>query len=163
MIFSADDLRCYVIRDTLCLLEENHSRAAENLLLGTAAQESAMGMHLKARRHLGLYHITPLTHRAVWDRYLVNFPDLASKVRGLASQQTFLQDPHGELLSNLKYATAIAWMIYKRAAKPLPAADDIRGLATHWHKYFHPRPEGDIEAFIYNYRKWVSGANALAA
>lgn len=163
MVFLADVLRCYVIRDTLCLLEENPSRAAENLLLGTAAQESALGMLLKERRQLGLYHITPLAHRAVWDKYLVNFPELASKVRGLASQQAFLQDPHAELLSNLKYATAIAWMIYKRADKPLPAADDIRGLAKYWYKYFHSRPKSDIETFIDNYQKWVPGANALAA
>lgn len=163
MLFSADDLRCYVIRDTLHLLGEPSSAAAENLLLGTAAQESAMGLYMKERRHLGLYHITPLTHRAIWDKYLVHTPDLASKVRGIASQKGFLQNPHGELLTNLKYATAIAWMIYRRTGKPLPAADDLYGLAAFWHRHFHPRPMADIQTFIRNYRRWIMDEECLAA
>jgi len=39
-------------------------------------------------------------------------PDLASRIRGLASQRAFLEDPHSELATNLCYATAIAWVMY---------------------------------------------------
>ncbi len=162
MIFATDDLRCHVVRETLLLLGEC-SPAAENLLLGTAAQESGMGSNMKAGRRLGLYHITPAAHRSVWDKYLIHSPDMASKVRGIASQKGFLQNPHGELMTNLKYATAIAWMVYKRAGKPLPEADDINGLATFWHRHFHPRPLADINVFINNYHKWITREEALVA
>ena len=57
MIFTANDLRHLVIRDTLNYLND-WSMAAENLLLGTAAQESGLGGWHEGRR-VGLYHITP--------------------------------------------------------------------------------------------------------
>lgn len=46
MIFTADDLRHLVIRDTLNYLDD-WSLAAENLLLGTAAQESGLGVGMQ--------------------------------------------------------------------------------------------------------------------
>lgn len=161
-MFSVDDLRIFVIRDTLNTLGEN-SLAAENLLLGTAAQESQMGINLRENRHLGLYHITPATHRAIWDKYLIHNPDRASKTRGLAGQRSFLKSPHGELVTNLKYATAIAWLVYERTGKALPEADDIEGMARFWHKYFHPRPAVCYEAFVANYHRWVAPEAAIAA
>jgi len=56
----------------------------------------------------GLFHITEKQHLKLWDDHLVKTPDLASKIRGLASQHQFLQTPHQELSINLNYATAIA-------------------------------------------------------
>ena len=56
----------------------------------------------------GLFHIKEEQHSEIWDHYLVKNPDLASTVRGLASQRQFLHTPHTELCTNLNYATAIA-------------------------------------------------------
>ncbi len=145
-MLSAYDLRHLIIRDTLKRLDD-WSPAAENLLLGTAAQESGLGNDLKSGRMLGLCHISPQTHQAVWDKYLVKNPDLASRVRGLASQRSFLSNPHGELVTNLIYATAIAWLIYKRCNQALPAESDVNGLAKFWHRHFHAKAaatEGDF-------------------
>jgi len=166
MIFRADDLRHLVIRDTLKYLGD-WSEAAENLLVGTAIHESGLGFCLKDNRRLGIYHISPSGHRAVWDHYLVHHPELASLVRGLAGQHAFLTDPHGELLSNLKYATAIAWCIYRKAEEPLPEADDIAGLGRFWHRHFHARPSGYPGDFVRNYRDLGStkgrGTGGMAA
>jgi len=151
MIFSADDLRHLVIRETLHYLDD-WSQAAENLLVGTAIQESGLGFCLKEHCRLGIYHISPIAHRTVWDRYLVHHPELASQVRGLAGQHGFLENPDGELLSNLKYATAIAWCIYRKAGRLLPPADDIEGLAQIWQQHFHAKPWGRTGDFVRNYR-----------
>jgi len=151
MIFSADDLRCLVIRETLKYLGE-WSQAAENLLVGTAIQESGLGFSLKENRRLGIFHISANAHRAVWDHHLVHYPELASQVRGLAGQHAFIEDPHGELLTNLKYATAIAWCIYRKAGQPLPEADDIDGLGLFWQQHFHARPSGHASDFVRNYK-----------
>lgn len=151
MIFTADDLRELVIRPTLKYLD-NWNPAMENLLVGTAVQESGLGFSLRQGKMLGLYHISPATHRAVWDRHLVAFPELASRVRGMAGQHSFLEDPHGELLTNLKYATAIAWCVYQRVRQPLPEARDIEGLARFWHRHFRSRPSGRVTEFARNYR-----------
>ncbi len=162
MIFTADDLRHWIIRDTLNYLDD-YSPAAENLLLGTAAQESGLGIRLHHRRRLGIYHLTAATHKAVWDKYLIHFPELASQVRGIAGQHSFLDNPHGELISNLKYATAIAWMVYRRSEKPLPKADDTFGLAGFWHRHFHPGPVASIKHFVRNYRELVESSKLAIA
>ena len=153
MIFTADDLRHLVIRDTLHYLND-WSLAAENLLLGTAAQESGLGGWNKGRR-MGLYHITPAMHRAVWDKYLINNPQLASEVRGMAGQHSFLKAPHGELVTNLKYATAIAWMVYRRSGQKLPEASNLVELGKFWHRHFHPKAEGTVADFVKNYQLLV--------
>jgi hypothetical protein len=156
MIFSAKDLRHHVIRDTLKYLDQ-WTPAAENLLVGTAIQESGLGFAIKEGRHLGLYHITANAHRAVWDHYLIHHPELASRIRGLAGQHSFLEDPHGELITNLKFATAVAWSIYCKSGKSLPEADDIQALARFWHTHFHSKPTGTVNEFVRNYRDLSGG------
>lgn len=167
----ATDLRSLIIRPTLEQLDD-WSPAAENLLLGTAAQESQLGFRLHHGQPQsgqllgqGLYRISPHTHVQVWDEFLITDPELASRLRGLASQQQFLKSPHNELVTNLSYATGVAWMIYKRHKITLPDADDIEALGACWLQYFAKRDAniGDscfhtdisAEKFETNYRKLV--------
>lgn len=60
---------------------------------------------------LGLFQISRRQHREVWEHFLAFEPDLASLIRGLASQHHFLLDPEAELISNFRYNTAIAWAL----------------------------------------------------
>jgi len=129
------ELRKYVIQPTLKQLG-TCSRAAENLLLGTAAIQSELGFHLKNHQGIGVYSIDEETHLDIWDNYLAFDADLASSIRGLASQHEFLKQPHYELATNLSYATAIAWMIYQQNNVQLPHPDDIEGLAKCWVLHF---------------------------
>ncbi len=154
MALHADEVRHLVIHETLKALGD-WSLARETLLLGTAAQESGLGQCLKEGRLAGLYHISPATHRAIWDKYLINEPELASRIRGMASQRGFLEDPHGELISNLKYTTAIAWLIYKRTGKELPENSTLEDLARYWHRHFHAKASGNVEDFVTSYRTLV--------
>ncbi len=154
----ASDLRELIIKPYLQDLGE-YSETAEDLLLGTAAQESLMGSHCYCAqtRGLGLYRITAEKHRELWDTYLVQFPDLASQQRGLASQQQFLKNPHAELISNLTYATGMAWMIYRRCGINFNKPMDISALAQLWASHFDngtncPR---DADAFMQTYRTLV--------
>ena len=109
MGIAASELSQFVIRPTLIYLGR-HSPSAEALLLGIAASQSALGSALHDRRGHGLYRIGELRHQSIWDQFLARDPELASLVRGLASQHAFLSGPHLELTVNLRYATAIAWM-----------------------------------------------------
>lgn len=123
----ASDLRESIIQPCLNVLGQ-YSRDAENLLVGTAMQASSVkNLHCTglSQRGLGIYHITPEKHWEIWDKYLIQFPDLASTVRGFASQKQFFNDPHGELISNLNYATVIAWMIYCAAGVDLTKAPEV--------------------------------------
>ena len=114
MYVTAEHLRDQVIRPTLKYLGK-WTPASESFLLNAAVDAPDLGLFSARNDGLGLFHITASQHRDLWDRYLAFNPDMASRVRGLASQRAFLSDPDGELQTNLSYCTAIAWLLYQRA------------------------------------------------
>ncbi|MDZ5602066.1 hypothetical protein SJI00_04625 [Pseudomonas sp. RP23018S] len=145
MGIAAKELSQYVIRPTLVYLNR-HCASAEALLLGVAASQSALGSALHDRRGHGLYRIDESRHTLLWDHFLARDPDMASLVRGLASQHAFLGGPHLELTVNLRYATAIAWMMIEQHTPTLPAADDVIGQARIWRQIFSPH--GRLRDFL---------------
>jgi hypothetical protein len=154
MGIAANELSQHVIRPTLLYLDR-YSPSAENLLLGVAASQSHLCANLDDDKGHGLYRITEQGHLLLWDKYLAQDPDLASLVRGLASQHAFLAAPHLELTVNLRYATAIAWMLIESALQqqPLPATDDVLGMARLWQSVF--KPNGRIRDFISTWHRFL--------
>ncbi len=114
MYVTAEHLRDQVIRPTLKYLGV-WTPATESLLLDAAVDAPDLGLFSARNEGLGLFHITTAQHRDIWDRYLAFKPEIASRVRGLASQRAFLSDPDSELRTNLSYCTAIAWLLHLRA------------------------------------------------
>lgn len=124
MSLNAVELLVNIITPTLQALEIS-TPDAEQVLLGTAAQASGFNPFASHATGIGLYQISAQQHRSAWDDYLAFRPDLASKVRGLASQHQFLKDPDLELKTNLIYSTAIAWIVFlqsTQAAERSPTA-----------------------------------------
>jgi hypothetical protein len=112
MDISKQELRDQIIHPTLEYLGKA-GVAVENLLVAIVTQKQHTHSGTQHNhKGLGPYGIDTSTHQVVWDKYLAFHPDLASRIRGLASQRAFLEDPHSELVTNLCYATAIAWVIY---------------------------------------------------
>ena len=114
MYVTAEHLREQVIRPTLKYLGA-WTDSAESFLLESVIDAPELGLFSARNDGLGLFHITTAQHRDIWDRYLAFNPDMASRVRGLASQRAFLSDPDSELQTNLSYCTAIAWLLYQRS------------------------------------------------
>lgn len=75
-------------------------------------QENSYRLHTHCAKNYGIFQIDAPSHQRVWDKYLAFNPELASNIRGLASQHAFLKHPHLELTTNLSYATAIAWALH---------------------------------------------------
>ena len=117
MYVTSEHLRDQVIQPTLKYLGVWNA-AAEEFLLSAAVDAPELGLFSARGEGLGIFHITPQQHRDIWDSHLAFNPDLASRVRGLASQRAFLSDPDKELQTNLSYCTAIAWLLYERS-KPV--------------------------------------------
>ena len=159
MGIAARDLRQHVIRPTLLYLQRPSS-TAESLLLGAAACQSALGTALDCGRGHGLYRISDERHQQLWDQHLAHDPELASQVRGLASQHAFLAAPHLELIVNLRYATAIAWMLVESSILVMPAADDLIGMAMIWRQVF--RPDGSPREFIDAWQRHVADLSQVA-
>lgn len=157
------DFRQLVVRPTLQKLGK-WSSSLENLLLGTAAQASGLGQQLKSDQGFGVFQVNPELHQTVWDRYLAFDADLASTVRGLASQREFLCQPHLELATNLSYATAIAWGIYAYSGAEIPAdASNIESLARCWHQHYCQDSSLTARHFISTYQQLVQQEKAIAA
>ena len=159
MGIAASDLCELVIRPTLLYLRRP-SPTAEALLLGAAACQSALGSALDDKLGRGLYRISDERHQHLWDQHLAHDPDLASQVRGLASQHAFLAAPHLELTVNLRYATAIAWMLVESSILVMPAADDLIGMAMVWRQVF--RPDGSPREFLDAWRDHIGGLSRVA-
>jgi hypothetical protein len=131
-----------IIRPTLEYLNA-WSRENELLLAGTAAKETGFSICSLNKdslddSSLGMYGISREKHRHIWDDYLAFQPDLASRIRGLASQHAFLNNPEYELITNLAYSTAIAWLIYTEAGLESGTYNCLQLQARAWRTYFHP-------------------------
>lgn len=140
------NLRYAIIQPTLAYLGIENSQT-ENLLLGTLLTMSRLPVERKVPDAIGPYAICASLHTSIWDDYLAREPDRASLVRGLASQRSFLQNPHAELDFNLAYATAIAWMVYERNLICPSTCRGSRALARIW-RQFYPHRGGRSTDFL---------------
>lgn len=160
MGIAASELRRSVIRPALNYLDR-HTPQAETFLLCVAACQSAFGSALDDASGRGLYRITDTQHGRLWDDYLAADPELASRVRGLASQHAFLAGPHLELTVNLRYATAIAWLLVEAAGNCPASESSALEMAHIWRKVF--QPAGQIPNFIDAWRINALGITQNAA
>ena len=163
MGINPQDFRKYIIRPTLKKLG-NWTPSLENLLLGTAASASQLGMELHSDEGIGVYKIEKAVHHRVWDEFLAFDADLASKVRGFASQREFLANPDMELAINLGYSTAIAWGVYALNKAVIPEDDrDQEALSLCWHQHFCRDQRQQPDHFLKVYAKLIPRENSVAA
>ncbi len=146
--------RLLVVRPVLTCLEL-WSEVAENLLVGTAVQESGL-RHLRQLGNgpaRGLYQIEPATESDIRRNFLPARAGLAARVDTILAAEPSHTE---QLTTNLAYATAIARLIYFRVPEPLPGADDVPGLARYWKRHFNTeKGGGSVSAFILNYKEFV--------
>ncbi len=147
-----DDFRNNVIKPVLAQMGADNL-AAEELLLGTAIQES---LFLKYRVQMGggpavsFYQMEPATHNDIWDNYLKYRDELANKAIAFLSSPN--ADKIKELESNDNYATAMARIHYMRVPAKLPNAGDVVGQANYWKQYYNtPLGKGKPSEYI---EKW---------
>lgn len=144
-----------IIRPVLCDLCL-WSVAAENLLLGTAVQESGLRHLCQLHDHPSreFFQIKPETDAEIHENFLVLHPGLAAKIHALLAPKP----SHAEqLTTNLAYATAIARIVYYRCPEQLPDAQNIAALAHYWKRHFNKdEGRGSIPAFILNFKEFIT-------
>ena len=146
------------IRPALAKLEAG-GRAAEQLLLGTAIQESLL-VH---RRQLGngpargLFQMEPATHDDCWDNFLKFRSALATKVRQTLEPG---QEPvAGTLEVNDAYAAAMCRVRYLRVPAAMPADADIAAMANYWKLHYNtPLGAGTPDEFLEKWPRYVNAA-----
>ena len=146
-----------IVRPTLTGIDM-HSPAAENLLMGTAAQESHFEYikQLGDGPALGFFQMEPATHDDIWDNYLEYREELGKAT--LIECGLSIRPPADRLMWDMRYATAMCRMHYRRVSEPLPDATDIEGMAAYWKKYYNTAYGAGTKAeFIKNYQKFGLG------
>lgn len=143
------------IRPALATID-NGGAAVEQLLLGTATQESMLiyRQQLGGGPALGLFQMETVTHDDCWDNYLRFRPSLATLVRqtlGPGEQATAMT-----MKTNDRYAASMCRIRYVRAPAPLPPANDVRALAYYWKQYYNtPQGKGMPTEFIAKWSEFV--------
>ena len=127
---------------------------AENLVVGTAVQESRL-TYLRQRGRgpaLGIYQVEPLTHADLWINWLDHRPGFAAKARHFAVHGSGVHPKVDQVVWNLAYATVICRLHYYRARFDVPAADDVETLARIWKQHYNtPAGRGTADDFVENY------------
>lgn len=158
-MINAEQLRLEVIRPTLEYLDSviPYSIAAENLLMGTCAQESQMGTYIKQLGNgpaLGIFQMEPATESDICANYLNFRDDMAREVNLLIPK--FVEGDLRDLVGNLYYATAMARVHYYRVPEAMPLSDDVEGLAHYWKNHFNTKlGKGTVTEFVHNYNRYV--------
>lgn len=134
-----------IVRPTLDYLGLG-GNAAVNLLTGTALAESDTTYlrQIGGGPALGLWQMEPATHDDCWVNFLC-FPAqsrLATKLEAMLAPDLPRQQ---QLITNLRYACAMARIRFYRVREPLPAADDPAGMSQ-YHKRWYNSPLGAANA-----------------
>ena len=121
------------------------SDAAVNLVLGTAAQESAFGTYLRQIKGpaVGVFQMEPATFVWLRGHYEKKYPYIAGR-------------PAEDVEWDLRLAIFLARLRYRVVPAPLPEADDLPALAGYYKQYYNTvHGKATVEEFERNYRKYV--------
>ncbi|HEY9079089.1 hypothetical protein [Magnetovibrio sp.] len=133
-----------------------NSPAAENLLVGTAVQESHLTYlaQLSGGPALGVMQIEPATHDDVWTNYLAYRNDLAQIVLELSAGNSRSAD---QLPWNMGYSIAIARLVFWRQSAPMPTdPNNLNALGQYWKQHYNTAGgAGTADEWVENYQKYV--------
>lgn len=155
---NAAHLRQYIIRPALFAIDL-HSDAAEELVLGTAAQESRFlyVRQLGGGPGLGFWQMEPATYRDIWENYLAFNPTLRAAVMNIAGRAQDEHPPEAELMIGyLQFAAAMCRVHYRRVPHPLPKAGDVAAQAGYWKRYYNTSlGKGTVDQYLASWDKYV--------
>lgn len=152
-----------VVRPALAAVSAGAERdcatiAAEQLMMGTAAQESRDFTCLRQLAHadgrrgpaLGLFQMEPATYVDRWQNYIDYHPKLRRVLMSLAGgSANALYPPVQALAYDLRFAAAMTRVHYLSVPKPLPQAGDVMGFARYWNDHYNRNPNaGTPEEFM---------------
>lgn len=154
---NANQLRLLIVRPALLAIDM-HSDAAENLVMGTAAQES----HFKFVQQLGggpalsMFQMEPATHDDIWDSVLSFRPAIELAVlRAIATDR---RPPADRLVWDFRYAAIMCRLHYRRRREPLPDPHDVWAMASYWKRYYNTvAGAGTEQEFVDNYARVFVG------
>lgn len=149
---NSKQLREFIIRPVLNHLGA-YSVDAENLLVGTACQESHCGEYIAQLYDgpaCGIYQMEPATAKDIFDNYLKYKPELDAKVMDYYIPELTLNE---NLRGNLFFATAMCRVHYLRQKGAIP--NSLEGQALYWKDTYNTKlGKGTVIEYVNNYKKY---------
>lgn len=148
-------LREHIIRPTLQRLGL-WVEAAEELVLGTAIQESGLCYvrQLGGGPALGLWQMEPNTHKDIWENFLQFRTKLGLNILG-----PYPKPDHTRLVWDLSYACGMCRIHYLRCPDALPDAGDLHGQAGYWKQFYNTSlGAGTVEEYVNNWNRVMGHA-----
>jgi len=130
------------------------SQAAENLMMGTWAHESLGGKFIKqvGGPACGIFQIEPATAHSLLEHYVKPRKAFVDFITRYTTQQPIEE----QLVTNLALQVIIARLVYYPKPQPMPAADDLPGLAAYWKAHYNtPLGKGTVQKFLTDYALFV--------
>jgi hypothetical protein len=156
MAINAEQLVTYIVKPALKQIN-HYSPEAEQLIVGTCAQESHLGEFLHqvgCGPALGIFQMEGDTYHNIWNEFLLHKPELKALL--LQSNGYAVQPGEDVMIYNLKYAAQMCRLKYLWITEPLPELNDIEGQAKYWAKYYNGNPvTGKPEKYIASYKQYV--------
>lgn len=154
-MLDVEQFRQHIVIPTLERMEPQfQGRDAENLILGTMAQESGFRyLHQLNGPALGLIQMEPDTLDDLYENFLAYHKGWMLWLEGLRG---VWPDRYGALTGNLFYQVAVCRFQYYRVQEPLPT--DVEGYANYWKRYWNTeKGRGTRAQFILNYKEYING------
>ena len=148
----------HIVRPALVAIDLDGADA-EQLLLGTALQESGLRNYRQegGGPALGYFQMEPEDHDDIWANFLAVRKDLAARLRSLLPAR--VQPSADQLIPYPHYAAAMCRVHYLRVPAPIPT--DLAGQAAYYKAYYNT-PEGAATTAEY-LANWQSAMGAVTA
>lgn len=142
-MMNLSQFRAFIVTPTLERLAPviPYSIAAEQLLIGTALQESGLTyvdqLSPGPGPAYGLWEMERPTYEDLWRTFIPYQKGLRPKLLDMAGYDSAEHPPIEELHGNNFYACAMTRVFYRRVIAALPVEDDALGLAGYWKRYYN--------------------------
>lgn len=150
-MIESNHLRLHVVRPVIQHLGV-WSKDAEELIMGTIAQESAMGQYLVqlgSGPALGVCQMEPATHNDIWNNFLRYRSHIVTYINDISVDRT----PE-EMVWNLYYSVAMCRVHYLRVPEKIPS--NLEGWARYYKKFYNTElGKATEQEFIENYQRYV--------
>lgn len=149
---NSKQLREFIVKPVLTHLGA-YSLEAENLIVGTACQESFCGEYISQLNNgpaLGIYQMELATAKDICENFLRYKPQLDEKVMDYYIPELTMSD---NLRGNLFFATAMCRVHYLRQKGTIPST--LEGQALYYKDHYNTYlGKASVEDYIRNYKKY---------
>lgn len=156
MALHARQLRTLVVRPVLTDIGL-WSKAAEDLVMGTAAQESLLRyLHqLGSGPAIGLWQMEPATYHDHWVHFIGRDDLLRGRLLAACQIAEGQIPPAHTMAWNLRYAAAMCRIHYLR--KPGAIPETVAGQAAYWKRWYNTHlGAGTVEEYEKHYRGLIA-------